>query len=131
MRLSFILAVAAAFKLTVSMPLVSDESDCPFYCGSGKPVCCPGALSTANLRSIGVVEPQWRYTTCSSTHFRTTTREVLCIASGRARLCFDEENNHGRAETEVDIGHVVTIPAGVGNRRRRVIQYTVSEGKVS
>ncbi|KAG2159554.1 uncharacterized protein EDB93DRAFT_1072222, partial [Suillus bovinus] len=79
--------------------------------------CFPSSIpATANIRSVGVVEPQWRYTTYSSTHFRTTTLEILCIASGRARLCFDEEDNPGRAETEVNIGHVVIIPAGVGYR---------------
>ncbi|KAG2159559.1 uncharacterized protein EDB93DRAFT_294310 [Suillus bovinus] len=55
MRLSFILAVAAAFKLTVSMPLVSDESDCPFYCGSSETVCCSNALCEPMRNEEGVV----------------------------------------------------------------------------
>ncbi|KIK40818.1 hypothetical protein CY34DRAFT_806815 [Suillus luteus UH-Slu-Lm8-n1] len=46
------------------------------------------AVIEAHLRSVGVVEPQWRYTMYSTTHFHSTTHEVLCIASGRARLCF-------------------------------------------
>lgn len=29
----------------------------------------------------------------STTHFHSTTHEVLCIASGRARLCFGGEDN--------------------------------------
>lgn len=39
MRLSLILAVVAAFKLAVSMPVVSDDGDCPVYCNVGD--CCP------------------------------------------------------------------------------------------
>ncbi|KAG2039389.1 hypothetical protein BDR03DRAFT_951785 [Suillus americanus] len=38
MRLSFVLAVIAAFKLTVSMPVA--DSQCPWFCDSQK--CCPG-----------------------------------------------------------------------------------------
>jgi hypothetical protein len=40
-----------------------------------------------HLETIGVVSPQWRYTMYSTTHFHSTTHEVLCIAQGRARLC--------------------------------------------
>lgn len=52
----------------------------------------------------------------STTHFHSTTHEVLCIASGRARLCFGGEDNPGRVETEIKIGDVIIIPAGVGHR---------------
>ncbi|KAG2036675.1 hypothetical protein BDR03DRAFT_959147 [Suillus americanus] len=38
MRLSFVLAVIAAFKLTVSMPAA--DGRCAFFCESKK--CCPG-----------------------------------------------------------------------------------------
>ena len=36
----------------------------------------------AHLSSIGVVTPQWRYTMYSTSHFHTTSHEVLGIASG-------------------------------------------------
>jgi hypothetical protein len=39
MRLSFVLAVVAAFGLTASMP-VSDDTKCPQYCDVTE--CCPG-----------------------------------------------------------------------------------------
>ena len=40
-----------------------------------------------HLKSVGVVIPQWRYTMYDTTHFHSTTHEVLCISSGHARLC--------------------------------------------
>ncbi|KAG2347798.1 hypothetical protein BDR05DRAFT_584255 [Suillus weaverae] len=33
MHLSFLLAVVAAFKLTVSMPAIGADSQCPTFCG--------------------------------------------------------------------------------------------------
>ncbi|KAG2040670.1 RmlC-like cupin domain-containing protein [Suillus americanus] len=74
------------------------------------------AVIEAHLGSVGVVEPQWRYTMYSTTHFHSTTHEILCIASGRARLCFGGEDNPGKVETEVKAGDVIIIPAGVGHR---------------
>lgn len=74
------------------------------------------AVIEAHLRSVGIVEPQWRYTMYSTTHFHSTTHEVLCIASGRARLCFGGEDNPARVEMEVKIGDVIIIPAGVGHK---------------
>lgn len=52
----------------------------------------------------------------STTHFHTTTHEVLCISSGHAKLCFGGETNSGRIETSVEKGDVLVIPAGVGHR---------------
>jgi len=52
----------------------------------------------------------------SATHFHSTTHEVLCIASGHAKLCFGGEDNPGRTETTVQKGDVIIIPAGVGHR---------------
>src|SRR3954451_19576289 len=53
--------------------------------------CIPFSASAssieAHLNEVGVVIPQWRYTMYSTTHFHSTTHEVLCIASGRAKLC--------------------------------------------
>ncbi|KAF2089750.1 hypothetical protein K490DRAFT_20190, partial [Saccharata proteae CBS 121410] len=70
----------------------------------------------SHLRTIGVVTPQWRYTMYAQTHYHSTTHEVLCISSGRARLCFGGETNEGRVETVVERGDVVVVPAGVGHR---------------
>jgi len=52
----------------------------------------------------------------SVTHFHSTTHEVLCISSGKARLCFGGEDNPGRVEQELEQGDVVIVPAGIGHR---------------
>ncbi|KAI9751878.1 MAG: hypothetical protein M4579_005860 [Chaenotheca gracillima] len=70
----------------------------------------------SHLRSTGVVTPQWRYTMYSTTHFHSTSHEVLCIAAGRARLCFGGEQNPDRVEPVLEKGDVVVVPAGVGHR---------------
>src|SRR6187402_1414758 len=53
--------------------------------------CIPTSASAssveAHLNEVGVVVPQWRYTMYSTTHFHSTTHELLCILSGRAKLC--------------------------------------------
>ncbi|KAK1853685.1 hypothetical protein CCHR01_03677 [Colletotrichum chrysophilum] len=70
----------------------------------------------AHLSSVGVVEPQWRYTMYSTSHFHSTTHELLCISNGRARLCFGGEENEGRIEPVVEKGDVIVVPAGVSHR---------------
>lgn len=70
----------------------------------------------SHLSSVGAVVPQWRYTMYSTTHFHSTTHEVLCISHGRARLCFGGEENEGRVEPVVEKGDVIIVPAGVGHR---------------
>jgi len=52
----------------------------------------------------------------STTHFHSTSHEVLCISSGKAKLCFGGEKNPFRVEASVKKGDVVIIPAGVGHR---------------
>lgn len=52
----------------------------------------------------------------STTHFHSTTHEVLAIASGSARVCFGGEQNPGKVETRLEKGDVVIVPAGVGHR---------------
>lgn len=52
----------------------------------------------------------------SRTHFHSTSHEVLCVSSGRARLCFGGETNDGRVEPVVEKGDVIIVPAGVGHR---------------
>ena len=82
--------------------------------------CFPQSTSASaiesHLQSLGVVVPHWRYTMYSTSHFHSTTHEVLCIAAGRANLCFGGEDNPGRVVTEIKKGDVVIIPAGVAHR---------------
>lgn len=70
----------------------------------------------AHLRRVGTVVPQWRYTMYSTSHFHSTTHEVLVVHRGRATLCFGGEANPGHVETEVKRGDVVIVPAGVAHR---------------
>lgn len=51
----------------------------------------------------------------SETHFHSTAHEVLCVASGRARLCFGGKDNPGRQEMEVKKGDVAMVPVGVAH----------------
>ncbi|KAI9753625.1 MAG: hypothetical protein M1815_006083 [Lichina confinis] len=70
----------------------------------------------AHLREVGVASPQWRYKMYSTTHFHSTTHEVLCVSRGRARLCFGGDQNPGRVEPVVQRGDAIVVPAGVGHR---------------
>ncbi|KAI8962595.1 RmlC-like cupin domain-containing protein [Daldinia sp. FL1419] len=70
----------------------------------------------SHLTTIGVVEPQWRFTMYSTTHFHSSTHELLCISSGKAKLCFGGEDNPEKVEKEVKQGDVLVVPAGVGHR---------------
>lgn len=76
----------------------------------------PASAIESHLSSIGVVTPQWRYTMYSTTHFHSTAHEVLCISSGKAKLCFGSEENSKREEIVVEMGDVIILPAGVGHR---------------
>ena len=55
----------------------------------------------------------------STTHFHSTSHEVLCISSGRATLCFGGEDNPSRVELEAQRGDVLIVPAGMGHRLLR------------
>lgn len=70
----------------------------------------------SHLTSIGVVVPHWRYSMYPTTHFHSTTHEVLCVTSGRARLCFGGEENPDRVEPTVQAGDVMVLPAGLAHR---------------
>jgi uncharacterized protein YjlB len=70
----------------------------------------------SHLQSIGVVDPAWRYTMYSTSHFHSTSHELLCIASGKAKLCFGHEDNPERVEPVVEKGDVIVVPAGVAHR---------------
>ena len=52
----------------------------------------------------------------STTHYHSTTHEVLTITTGRATLLFGGESNPRRVELTVSPGDVIVIPAGVGHR---------------
>ena len=70
----------------------------------------------AHLTAIGVVTPAWRYTMYSTSHFHSTSHEVLSISRGKAKLCFGGEGNEGRVEVLVGRGDVLVVPAGVAHR---------------
>lgn len=70
----------------------------------------------SHLNSVGVVSPQWRYTMYSTSHFHSTSHEVLGISNGEARLCFGHEDNPKRVEAVVTKGDVIVVPAGVAHR---------------
>lgn len=69
-----------------------------------------------HLKQVDVVQPQWRYTMYSTSHFHSTTHEVLCIASGSAKLCFGHEDSPSRVDITVSRGDVIVVPAGVAHR---------------
>ena len=52
----------------------------------------------------------------STSHFHSTSHEVLCVYRGRARLCFGHEDNPLRVEPVVEEGDVMVVPAGVSHR---------------
>lgn len=70
----------------------------------------------SHLSTVGVVTPQWRYTMYSTTRFHSTSRELLAVSRGKAKLCFGHEENEGRVKTVVERGDVIVVPAGVGHR---------------
>lgn len=52
----------------------------------------------------------------SQSHFHSTAHEVLCVISGKAKLCFGSEDNPERVEPVVERGDVMVVPAGVAHR---------------
>jgi len=72
-------------------------------------------LIEAHLASVGAVTPQWRFTMYKTSHFHSTTHEVLCVSHGRAKLCFGGEGNPDRVELIVYHGDVMVLPAGVAH----------------
>lgn len=52
----------------------------------------------------------------STSHFHSTSHEVLCVNHGRAKLCFGGENNPDRVEPVVKSGDVLILPAGLSHR---------------
>jgi uncharacterized protein YjlB len=79
----------------------------------------PASTSPSTLEShlpSNLVTPQWRYTMYTTSHYHSTTHEVLCIFSGRAKLLFGGEANPGKVEVEAKAGDAVVVPAGVAHR---------------
>lgn len=71
---------------------------------------------TQHLEKVGEVVPQWTYSMYNTTHYHSTTHEVLGVVSGRARLCFGGDENPDRFEPTVERGDMIIVPAGVGHR---------------
>ncbi|KAH6604135.1 Cupin [Trichoderma cornu-damae] len=73
----------------------------------------PQTRSNATSSKIGLSSPlNGGYTMYDTTHFHSTTHEVLCVTTGRAKLCFGGEHNPGRVEPVVKRGDVIDVPAG-------------------
>ncbi|KAF3760388.1 hypothetical protein M406DRAFT_65788 [Cryphonectria parasitica EP155] len=81
--------------------------------------CATASAVEAHLVSVGVVTPQWRYSMYPTTHFHSTSHEVLCVTSGRAELWFGGEDNPDRVEAVVQVGDVMILPAGLAHRLSR------------
>ncbi len=118
-------ALAGLSSLHVERHTIPSHERHPNSSALGKPVLIyRGVFSSAisaseiesHLSSVGVVTPQWRYTMYSTSHFHSTTHEVLCVSRGRARLCFGGEGNPGRVEPVVGRGDVMILPAGMSHR---------------
>lgn len=69
-----------------------------------------------HLEKVGAVKPQWTYTMYPTNHFHSKTHEVLCVVSGKAKLCFGHEENPDRLETTVSKGDIMIVPAGVSHQ---------------
>lgn len=85
------------------------------YHGAFPPSATASSMES-RLGEVGVAQPQWRYTMYETTHFHSTTHEILCIARGKAKLCFGGEDNPDKVEPVVHRGDVIIVPAGVGHR---------------
>ncbi|KAI0343745.1 hypothetical protein BDW22DRAFT_1205951 [Trametopsis cervina] len=70
----------------------------------------------AHLKAVGVCQPQWRYTMYTTSHFHSTTHELLVVSAGNASMLFGGEGNPGRVTEEVRRGDAILIPAGTAHR---------------
>jgi uncharacterized protein YjlB len=65
----------------------------------------------------------------STSHFHSTSHEVLAICNGEAKLCFGHEDNPGRVEETLRQGDVVVVPAGeVARGRMNVLMFNPDVG---
>jgi uncharacterized protein YjlB len=69
-----------------------------------------------HLEKVGAVKPQWTYSMYPTSHYHSTTHEVLSVVAGKAKLCFGHEDNPERFEPMVSKGDVMVVPAGVSHR---------------
>lgn len=51
-----------------------------------------------------------------TSHFHSTTHEVLAISTGSAQLLFGGDDNPESVKVEVSSGDVIIVPAGVAHR---------------
>lgn len=93
-------------SLNRSFPLI-------IYHRSFPPSSTPGSIE-AHLRSVGVVEPHWRYPMYRKHHYHSTTHEVLVVSRGSATVCFGPDNGR-KVVHEAQKGDVFVVPAGVGH----------------
>jgi uncharacterized protein YjlB len=98
-----------------NLPNTAPHSHPLFIYHSAYPPSTSASALESHLPSNGLA-PQWRYTMYSTTHYHSTTHEVLCVYQGRAKLLFGGEHNPGKVEADVKSGDVVVVPAGVGHR---------------
>ncbi|MCJ1286293.1 hypothetical protein MMC26_005638 [Xylographa opegraphella] len=98
------------------LPNTSIQHHPLFIYHSAFPSSASAATIESHLRDIGIVSPQWRFTMYSTTHFHSTSHEVLAISNGKAKLCFGGEENPKNVEAVLEKGDVIVIPAGVGHR---------------
>ncbi|KAF3041916.1 hypothetical protein E8E12_007106 [Didymella heteroderae] len=111
-------------SLKVSAHYIPSHSFLPNTTPHGHPLliyhsCFPSSTAASSLEShlpTNGISPQWRYTMYTTSHYHSTTHEILCIIRGRAILLFGGEQNPGRVEQEVKVGDVVVVPAGVAHR---------------
>lgn len=75
----------------------------------------PAAIES-HLTRLAVVRPAWRYTMYSTSHFHSTTHEILIPYVGAARCRFGGDGNPGAVDVEIGEGDVVVVPAGVAHR---------------
>ncbi|GBE83218.1 hypothetical protein BKA93DRAFT_815450 [Sparassis latifolia] len=69
-----------------------------------------------HLNQVGIMAPQWRYLMYQTSHFHSTTHELLVISSGCARLLFGGDDNPGAVIVDVQRGDAMLLPAGVAHR---------------
>ncbi|KAI8944727.1 RmlC-like cupin domain-containing protein [Xylaria longipes] len=74
------------------------------------------------LYDMGVVTPQWRFTMYTTSHFHSTSHEVLAVTSGKATICFGHEDNPGKVTCDLEKGDLAVIPAGVAHRLLEVLE---------
>lgn len=75
----------------------------------------PPAQIEMHLQTKRIV-PQWRYTMYKTSHFHSTSHEVLCVYSGKALLLFGGDDHPDGVEVELKAGDTVVVPAGVAHR---------------